>query len=629
LKSFINSNPDSGVVSTCCPAGTRPRLVERLPVVFRNDDVVSLALAMMVNVALFGLFLTFGASTYEVNDDTVMQGIASGFYSGHPDEHLVFTNVIIGRVLRFLYEGWPDYNWYRAYLLGVHFAALTAIAFVILRRRRTYFFISFYAGFFLIVETRILLLLQFTTTAFVAGAAGLLLLVDGLQPGRPTSWPRVVAGLVFTTVMTMVRGPVAPFLVLVGLPFLIERLGLANWKRLVAPGIACAGLLLAVTGFNRWYYEKDKAWSGFMEFNTLRGSFQDTPLVVSALHTAPRAGWSINDIQVFGNFYGADPEVFGSSPRLRAFIEKVKALSPPQPRRFALKYFFLPNMFAQDSAVLMEIAFLNALWCVLTAGAFRRRCAIALLASFGIFTALSFYLLSTARLPERVSYNMCLFASLICLYWASSFAVGGMADTAGGALRRWRDLVNAHPARRWSVILIIFAVVGECGFMSAKIVPRLAFVNSMNHHVGEISGQIFEPVRKLLPDGKPIFVMLPYNCTVERCAIFYPGLEKIPCFLIPPGWLMQSPIFFQTLEQHRLVPYSLSLLDRRDVFFLMESQWVQPLEIFYREHYGLEISITQVMNTDADPEYAHCQLHVYQAHVITHGNGSPAVSPGT
>src|ERR1035438_9003825 len=106
--------------------------------------------------------------------------IASVFYTVQRDGHLVFSNILIGWTLRFLYGTWAGCNWYFIYLLAVHYAALTAIAFLVVSRRGGWLFALLYVGFFLIVETRILLHLQFTTTAFLAGTAGLLLLVDGL-----------------------------------------------------------------------------------------------------------------------------------------------------------------------------------------------------------------------------------------------------------------------------------------------------------------------------------------------------------------------------------------------------------------------------------------------------------------
>ena len=161
----------------------------RLPTGKRVDFQAFLG-AAFINLVLFGLFLACATPVYETNDDLTMQLIASGFYTGHPDAHLVFTNILIGWVLRFLYGTWAGCNWYLIFMLAVHYVALTAIAFIVMARRPGWLSIWLYVGFFLMVETHILLNLQFTTTAFLAGTAGVLLLVDGLQPGQPALWPK-------------------------------------------------------------------------------------------------------------------------------------------------------------------------------------------------------------------------------------------------------------------------------------------------------------------------------------------------------------------------------------------------------------------------------------------------------
>ena len=78
-------------------------------------------------------------------------------------------------------------------------------------------------------------------------------------------------------------------------------------------------------------------------------------------------------------------------------------------------------MFGHNSGFLLKLAILNAAWCVYAARSQRRRCFNTLLVSYGVFVLLSLYLRSTARLPERISYNMPLFLHAICLYRASGF----------------------------------------------------------------------------------------------------------------------------------------------------------------------------------------------------------------
>jgi len=175
----------------------------------RRVDLPALLGAALVNLILFGLFLACATPVYETNDDLMMQLIASGFYTGHPDAHLVFTNILIGWVLRFFYGTWAGCNWYLIYLLAVHYLALTAIAFVVMARRGGWLSAWLYVLFFLVVETHILLHLQFTTTAFLAGTAGLLMLVDGLRPGSPAHWPEVIGGAALVGLMGLVREPVA------------------------------------------------------------------------------------------------------------------------------------------------------------------------------------------------------------------------------------------------------------------------------------------------------------------------------------------------------------------------------------------------------------------------------------
>jgi hypothetical protein len=196
----------------------------------RREGLKALGLAALLNVFLFSLFFTFAMPRYETNDDLGMQMIASGFYTGQPSEYLVFTNILIGWPLRILYSLWPGCNWYFVYLVAVHYAALTALAFLVLSRRYCWRFVLLHIGFFLLVETRVLLELQFTTTAFLAGAAGVVLLVDGLQPSRVPRWSLIIAGFAFTTLMAMIREPVAPLLVLIAFPFLVERFGLAGCR---------------------------------------------------------------------------------------------------------------------------------------------------------------------------------------------------------------------------------------------------------------------------------------------------------------------------------------------------------------------------------------------------------------
>ena len=92
----------------------------------------------MVVLALQLLTVVVFRPSYETNDDVFMTMIASGKgLCPAPDEHLIFTNVIVGQGLKRLYSACPGFPWYGCYLLLVHYAAQVAMAYCTLVAGRT------------------------------------------------------------------------------------------------------------------------------------------------------------------------------------------------------------------------------------------------------------------------------------------------------------------------------------------------------------------------------------------------------------------------------------------------------------------------------------------------------------
>jgi hypothetical protein len=574
--------------------------------------------AVLVNFILFGLFLTWATPVYETNDDLMMQMIASGFYTGHSDAHLVFTNILIGWALQFLYGTWAGCNWYFVYLMVAHFAALTAIAFMVVSRRGGWLFTWLYVGFFLIVEFRILLHLQFTTTAFLTGVAGLLLLVDGLKPGHPVHWPKVATGIVFAALMCLIREQVLLLLVVIASPFLLERLGLSGWRRLAGIGLAFAGIFLALHGINRWAYQRDAAWAEFSEYNQIRGEIHVTPLAKFIPEAAPAVGWSKNDGWMFSKFYFPDPEVYAGVPRIRHLLDQLKILAHNEPksaRTIPPNFLFLVLTTLDDTVWLMYLAILVAGWCIIAASPPRRRYVATLLAYGCLFAALSFYFLKTARLPERLAYNFPLFIHAICLYWATGFNRPPRPSTTRSG---WPDTFFA---RLWRIkalrMAVLVFVTLWAAFNLSQLAQSLWEANVANQKLKQVSRKILQPIRTLLPgqpSKTPILIAMPLDSVLEQSIFFYTPSEKVPFYVMPYGWITHSPLFNQILEEHHLRAYSLSLLDRPDVFFMMGKRWIQPLKIFYREHYGLDVRFDMILDTDRIPSLEDCHLHLYQAH---------------
>src|SRR4029450_930378 len=132
----------------------------------------ALVASILLSLRLVGLSL-LACDPFFTNDGAVMAMIASGTgLALRPDEHLVFTNVLIGRVLAALYRRAPDVPWYGLHLFAIQALAWTGLFYAVLARgldaRRLGACVLAYG----VVGLSGLVNLQFSGTAFLAAAAG-------------------------------------------------------------------------------------------------------------------------------------------------------------------------------------------------------------------------------------------------------------------------------------------------------------------------------------------------------------------------------------------------------------------------------------------------------------------------
>jgi len=582
------------------------------------EDRRALGRAAILNALLFAVTLIFVTPYFEIQDDLYMQMIASGFYTGHPSEYLVFTHFLIGWSLRLLYGLWDGCNWYLVYLLAVHYAAYTAIAFLVLKRRYKWPFVLLYSGFFLLVEIRLLLHLQFTTTAFLAGTAGVLLIADGLRPGRRVHWGTTLTGVAFVALTGMIREQVVPFAALVALPFLVEHFAFRGWRRAALAGMACVSLFLMLLGVNRWYYLRDPAWAQFGEYNKLRALFQDTPLRQLIPAAAPSVGWSQNDCWMLEHYFYSDPEVFGSVPKMRLFTATLKELtrSGSASEDFSLKPFFSLKFFGEDSRLLLAFAILNIAWFLVFAGPRWPRYLITLVAFYALYVGLSCYLIRTAKFPERVAYCLPLMLHAVCLYWLVNLET----QPPDRPRNLWHAAHSRWLTRRVGLGLL---VVWACSYLALVwiLVGHWSQENRFKSSLRARRDRILDPIRPLAAAGqKPILIFMACdtpNWLLEGCLFFYSSPNRVPFSVVPYSWVAHSPLFHQALDRHQLEPFSLSLATRDDVFFVTEPRWIEPLQIFYKEHFGLDVCLDLAVDVNKwTADGGGIFLRLYQARVI-------------
>ncbi|HBF33409.1 TPA: hypothetical protein DDW35_02475 [Candidatus Sumerlaeota bacterium] len=567
----------------------------------------SFAYALLINSVLFTLFFITFNSHYELIDDLFMQLIAQGFYTGEPSEYLVYTHFLIGLMLRWLYSISVQYNWYFLYLMAVQFTSLTALLTLFQRGRNKKALLVLYCVFFLFAQLHMLQNPQFTTIAFLAGVAGLFLLLEGLCATPSVHKFKILMGFLFIALMIMVRKDVFFALGLFAIPFLVERMQKNNLRRFIGGALACILLYAALWGSNQCYYKRTSEWANFLEYNTMYGKIETTRLKYYAIQAAPSVGWSATDALMFVEFYFPEPEVYLPLSKIRIFMETAQknAAATPLSLPSAFVSYFSATWLDVGGATgaLTIFAILVSVACVLVSGHHRRRLAITLCVLFVYLCLVGFLVYLHAHFPPRLSYCMPLFIILVCLYWTGEFVWG-----AGGTEKIYQRFI------KWGALTIIGALCVSPMFLMAK---RFLRVNAgyRDDLVG-VHKTIADPIKKLLPGGeKPVIVLFPNGSNLERSLFFCKGNDA-PFYCVPWSWLAHSPIFQKVLEQHHLLPFSRSLVDRPDVFLLMADNWIERVKTFYLEHYGMHVRFDRVLNATALKESGRKNGHsLYQLHL--------------
>jgi hypothetical protein len=309
-------------------SGRRPRS-------FREGKALAACLAgsALVWLACGSVFTV----AYGSNDDPARAMIVSGTgFASVPDEHLLFSNILLGRLLRTLYAAWPSRPWYDYALSALGALAHGVLAYAAVRAAPDRAALVLYAGY-LAASLKLATTLQFTMTAFAAAQAGLLLALSLVERPASGRWRPVAVSLAVCL-------GVAGALVRADAFWLAAALTVAPaavlcWRRdrtRVAPfAMAVAGvvvLVLCAEAYDRRDYARESAWDECRQLQAAIHELQDVRRVDETQHDVAEAmrlaGWSRNDLRVLLAWFYPDGTVFDTGS-LRAFLGRL----PPVPDR--------------------------------------------------------------------------------------------------------------------------------------------------------------------------------------------------------------------------------------------------------------------------------------------------------
>jgi hypothetical protein len=279
---------------------------------------VPIRFAIVTVTLLFAAVITMMPPAFQTNDDAVMCMIVSGQgITLAPDEHMVFTNVIIGKILKTLYTYFPGMLWYGWYLVATQWIVTISLLYCFLLPRYTRLRLLGFAAYFLTAGIYFLVNLQFTSTANLTGIAGgmLLLQVVGHAPKSRREQVLIVAAASLLLVWGgLIRSDAFMLAVMLVSPALLVTYWLGTANRRIAVS-ACLALSIAagMVFFAERYHQdcySDPNWQAFYQYNPLRIKFNDELWVKytrESKHVFDQVGWSKNDYEMIINWYFDDP----------------------------------------------------------------------------------------------------------------------------------------------------------------------------------------------------------------------------------------------------------------------------------------------------------------------------------
>ena len=254
----------------------------------------------LICIIEFIIILSIIPISYAGNDDTVMNAISSGAISGKPSEFILFTNIIIGYFLKFLFTELPQLNWYTYYLVFSLIIGYIAIQDVLSRISLN---VSAKITIHLIVLSLIcpsLLGLQFTKIAAIVEAAGFLLLFTS----NKKDIFRYVYGVFLIILGSLIRVEVFYMYIILSAPFFVL---IRNNKTKQYKSILLAIMIsFSFVFFNNYQYNRNKDFKEYFEFNRLRSSIttHDNPSFTYENYKVllDSLGWTYSDFDVASNF---------------------------------------------------------------------------------------------------------------------------------------------------------------------------------------------------------------------------------------------------------------------------------------------------------------------------------------
>jgi|GEM_PF-3633453 len=536
-----------------------------------NGWLTALLLTVILLISLFW----FASPVFDTDDDTIISGVMSGFYSGTPEPHTVFVNILLSGAISTLFK-WHGINWYSWLLIIVHGISLTTLVALLTigwqRKGRLLLFLLLLFSAYL----PILLHITYTTTAFVLMLAGFLLLAGDLFGNRRVArWERF-AGAGMIILGSMLRwGTVGLFGALVVPVVLLAWVQLRSpklWHWFLLTALVCIGIKWVDT-----YSYSAPQWENFRKYNHLRGvtiDYERRNMILRGWYHNDEVKqamadnyWSANDMRMFDLWYFM-PDTIYSMEKLQRFVDATP--SGHTKVRKAVKVLWA-NVVKHGKLLwfpLLTALLLITAFTPLMTG--RERIALAVLVLTVI--AVSAGLMHFAKFPPRVGYPIALFLNvMIILHFFQPERISKLFSSGSAKILRLTGVILL-------CLLSVSAIVKGGEYYETIQVSQQQQIATE------------QAVQYMLERDNSRYLILLGTIPFERMSPFTVFKPEWGTKLISAGsWLTGSPIQSGHLARAGISNIYYDPVDSPDIMLVVQKEaFLENYLKFIREHFAID-----------------------------------------
>lgn len=383
-----------------------------------NNKKNNLAISTMINAIFLALIILFCDMKYEVSDDFIVDTILSGAYGNGYDEHLLFSNILYGYFLKFLYQLIPVVSWYFVGQIVICFCALTAVTYVILEKNNLYMGLLVSLVFVSFFSDDLYILVQFTKTATAAACAGGTLLLYGFWEQERKREITMVLGAALAILGSMIRYSG----IYIALIYLIIMFFGYVWEKRKDKGIIKKGIIslilcgmvvagaYGVNGLDKAIWFTEESYGDYRIYNHLRASVTDVNGYgyESVQEEMQEMGLSLADYYMIESWNFLDQQFFTEEK-----IEQISQIKKAYSEQVNHSITSIKNQFIERQYQCYTIA-IGVMVLVLISFLAKPKIIGWLLAEIGVTVGLLLYFFYIGRVVYRVEYGV-FFSLAVCV----------------------------------------------------------------------------------------------------------------------------------------------------------------------------------------------------------------------